>query len=404
MEQTRKPTYSRSSLSSLSDTSVSRSLLLPLADPETLKLLLSPKPVLLYSSTWGASSLFPGKIQLCDSFIWTSPREQHKRSVPFSLLRSGKLLTGAEAAAFLKACVLTKQPVDADRVLVLSYAEALCLVLPDKDLCARLASLLGGLMNGLPADALPEENKALPALERNDSHYSDIQYGAVFDISEPLGGSDQWKEIKITFVKEESSQTEFLTYDRSQQNLYDSVSEILNAFEKYLDLPNFCIVNEYLLDVTRREYVDRIKNTSVFREIQPLVTEEICYSRRENAQVREIYKELNGKALGIGLVQMMKGYEAQDNGDSIADAMNLLFIQKLDICIEIHSVACEHAMAEMRKSLDLPVREVEEGKTTMRKSENPKDVEQRIHQILNQKEEEPSKKSFFRDACECIII
>ncbi|OMJ88753.1 hypothetical protein SteCoe_9215 [Stentor coeruleus] len=253
------------------------------------------------------------------------------------------------------------------------------------------------------------------------SSYTEEQYGAVFDISEPSEINDTWREIKITFVKEDISHTEYLTFDRSVSNLNLSADEILNSLIRCLDRTNFYIVHMYLLDVTRFEKIIRITNQPIFVLIKPLVPRILKYKRKENTDLRMEYKKISGIDLSNQLVQMIKAYETHNYGDLISDAFNLIFMQKVDICLQLHQIACEHAMNSMEKSLDVSGNS-EEAKGVGKKVEGQVDIEQKIKDIISKKEKEREssreiieksvseekemdfKKSIFRDACECRIV
>lgn len=255
------------------------------------------------------------------------------------------------------------------------------------------------------------------------SSYTEEQYGAVFDIVEPSEISDSWREIKITFVKEDISHTEYLTFDRTVSNLNLSVDEILNSLIRFLDRTNFYIVHMYLLDIIRFEKMIRISNQPVFILIKPLVPRIIKYKRKENTELRMEYKKISGINLSNQLVQMIKAYETNDFGDLLTDSLNLVFMQKLDIALRMHQVACEHAMNSMEKSLDFSGNS-EEAKGIEKKVEGQGDIEQRIKDIISKKKKEKeressreivekgvgeekemdNKKNIFRDACECRIV
>jgi hypothetical protein len=123
--------------------------------------------------------------------------------------------------------------------------------------------------------------------------------------------------------------------------------------------------------------------------------------------------------MGHQLILLIKKYESTDYGDTLTDTLNLLYMQKLAISLNIHQVACEHAMVSMRKSLDIPIKS-EEVKEKIRKSDNTHILERRISEIISkkdkgeQKKEKQKSKSIaegledkkfsLRDACECIIV
>lgn len=378
-------------------------------DNETLKLITNPLPVLLYHSKWGNSSLFPGKIQIpsssMETLVWSSPRELQKNVIDLQSLRSGKLLSGLEAHNFLNTCVLTSNKSSPEQIIVLAFREVLCVVFEEPDHCRRWNFALAKIMKGIAIEQQFLEPKEVSFRNSRDFSYTEQQYGAVFDISDPGEANEFWKEIKITFVKEETSHTVYLNYDKSQSDLYDSINETLESVDSCLDVTNLNVVKNYLLDVTRLEYMERLSLMPVFVKIKPLVPLKLKFKRKENTELRNKYKELNGTEIGSQLIQLMKRYESQDLGDSLADALNLVYMQKLVNCLLIHQVACEHAIVSMRKSLEVKSSLDEEVKQPVRKSDNSADVEKRINKIMNTKKEEPStKKSSFREACECIII
>ena len=203
-----------------------------------------------------------------------------------------------------------------------------------------------------------------------------------------------------------------MIYDRSQANLYDSVNEVLSSLKNFLDIVNFNVIKCYLLDITKLEYLSRVLTNPPFIKVAPLVASSLKFRRKENTDLRSRYKEINGSELGSSIISLMKNYDSQDLGDQVSDCFNLLLMQKLDICLQIHQVACEHALISMRKSLEAQ-KNIEEKKKVkiMRKSDNSTEIEVRLNEIINSKEEEKGKDDEekpkglgFRDACECLII
>ena len=386
-----------------------RSSVLSLLPPDLLKYLSSAKPIFLYHSKWGNSPLSPGKIQLSDSppesLIWSSPRELQKNSIDLQSLKSSQLLSGTEAYNFLKTCVNPKTELNPGQVLVLAYSQVLCMVFEDEEIYKNWQLGLSGIAKGLSGARRNEEKKVEANAAVVECSFTADQYGAVFDISEPAPANDSYREFKVTFVKEDTSHIEYLIYDKSQTLLYDSVAEILFSIDRFLDIVNYNILQSYLFDVTRMEYTERVLSLPSFEKIQPLTANNLKYKRRENTEVRKRYSELNGTELGSQIIQLKNAYEKQDCGDSVADALNLVLIQKLSLSLEIQQVACEHVLISMRKSLE-SVFKLEESKPVIRKSDDHADIEKRITQIINNREDPPPlpKKSGFRDVCECIVI
>lgn len=374
-------------------------------DNETLKMITSSKPVLLYHSKWGDSVMYPGKIYITesglDTLVWTSFKEPKKSSIKLQELKHGKILSGNEGYNFLKNLTNIKHEISPEIVLVFAFTEVLCVAFEDSALCTKWKSALNLIVKGLIIQSKIEE-----VFENSDSicesNYTPEQYGTVFDISEPTPANESWRDIKVTFVKEDTSQTEYLIYDRTQPNLYNSVDEILLSVEKYLDVVNYNVFKMYLLDITRLEYGIRVLSLPVFKEIYPLVPNNIKFRRKNNSELRTKYKDISGTDMANQLIGLMQVYDAQDNGDALADALNLLTMQKLGISLQIHQVACEHEIYSMKKSFKkyIKVEELEENKV---ESEEIPDTEVKINEILSKKETN-STKSIFREVCECLVI
>lgn len=367
--------------------------------PESKKQVLSPKPVFLYHSKWGDSPLSAGKVHLNDSIQetlqWSSVRELQKTSISLSVLKSAELLTRQSAVDFMKTYASLRPQISEKRILVISYFEDLILEFQDEEACSEWVKVL----TYLSKFSCGQENE-----ERKESLFPDFgdgYYGAVLDITEPDPPDESWRNIKITFIKLDDSKIEYMVYDRSQEDLYDSVNEILRSVEKFVDCVSYNIIKAYLFDVTRIEYSERIMSLPSFREIQGLTASSLKYKRKENTELRSQYKDINGIELGKQIIKSMRTYEGQDYGDNVADCLNLLLVQKLTISLNIHQLACEYALISKRKSYESAF-EKPLKKEPIRKSDNSSEVEMRINQIISK--EPTSPKSNFRDACECLIV
>ena len=383
---------------------------LSLLPPELLGKLSSSKPVFLYHSKWGNSPLSPGKIQISESppesLIWSSPRELKKQSIDLNSLKSAQLLSGQDAYNFLKTCVNPKNDLDPKLVLVLAYSEVLCIVFKDEEDCNTWQVGLTGIAKGLPSSHRGKDRKGETETEPSMIEYSfsEGQYGAVFDISEPAPANDSYREFKVTLIKENTSRIEYLIYDKSQSDLYDSVAEIMGSIDRFLDTVNYNILQSHLLDVTRLEHTERIESLPSFGKIQPLTASNLKFKRRENTSLRKKYSELNGTEICNQIIRLKNQYESHDYGDAVGDVLNLLLVQKLSLSLEIHQLACEHVLVSMRKSLE-SIFHLEGNEPRGRKSEETTDIEVRISEILKHREASPPpKKTGFRDVCECVVI
>lgn len=239
----------------------------------------------------------------------------------------------------------------------------------------------------------------------NEYSYSADQYGAIFDISETDEENEMWRTLKVTFVKEDISQVEYLTFEKDQKDLYNSAQEVLNSIETYLDAVNLEILKSYLNDLIRFETLKRTEEIGDLKKIKDLVPPTLKFRRKENTQIRGSYGDLKATEIGGRLIKMMKDYEKNDFGDGIGDVFSLIYMQKLGFAVDLHQLACEHQIMAMRKSLESAVPEEKKlkEKETERRSDSPNNTERRIKSIINKKEPPKEDKSIFRDACDCLI-
>lgn len=376
-------------------------------DSETLKTVYMPKTVRLYHSSWSNSMLYPGKIQIpessCDTLMWSYPKEPLKNLISLSLLKSGRIMTGTEAKCFIESSTDNSNNLDEDSCLVLAYKDIFCIVFEDAENCQKWIRTLKVLLRALNLQVSCDEWKSELNSTYNEYSYTADQYGAIFDISEADEENDSWQTIKVTFIKEDNTQVEYLTFEKAQKNLFNSAQEVLASIESYLDAINVEILKSYLNDLIRTETISRTEKIEDLTRIKDMVPASLKFRRKENTQIRSSYGELKATEIGARLIKMMKDYEKKDYGDGIADCFNMIYMQKLAFSLDLHQLACEHQIMAMRKSLELAAN-TEEIKVKPRKSDSPSNTERRINNIINKKEPQKEDKSIFRDACDCLII
>jgi hypothetical protein len=185
--------------------------------PEIISFLRGPKAVMLYYSEWSSPALYPGKVQVSlegNGLTWSSPRDPLKHSLTADALSCGRLVYGSEALSVLDTLIGAPPASSAGLTLCLVLDCTLCLVFDAEPLFHKWKLFLSSLMqSSAKPPTLSRTPSATPALV--ESCYSDVQYGAIFDISE-CGASLAWREVKLTFVKEDSAMTEFVNYDSSR--------------------------------------------------------------------------------------------------------------------------------------------------------------------------------------------
>ena len=223
-------------------------------------------------------------------------------------------------------------------------------------------------------------------------------FGAIYDIEETGNTNEMWKEIKITFIKEDSSHFEYLNYDKTQQNLSESSKEVMSSVEESVDQVNLKILESYLKSVEIQEKVRRVENVEGFLVTRELAPTSISFSRKSNSSLRDEYCGLDGNELIREMLAMIKDYKANKGSDVVSDSFQLLYMQKLALSAEMHQLACEYQINSLKKKLNLDdngeVKKTEGDESPAGKKEDKEWV---------RKQEQKAEKSCLRGACECVV-
>lgn len=372
-------------------------------ESDQLKLLFNTQSVLLSSSKWNNNLLFRGKINLLEKnqgeLVWSTPKEIATQKIKLKNLISGQIISGSKALKYIQNNIENSKGLKKENCVVILIDYTLCIVFDQQELCenwlASLKSVISQQSQQFFTEIKSDEESVFDLSENNS-------YGAIFDISESEQSNEMWKEIKITFVKEDFSHSEFLNFDLSQKNLHDSSQEVLSSIEDYTDLVNKLILESYLTDIITQESSNRIEKLDVIQSAKKLLPSSMKFKRKLNTKIRSAYLELEGNKLAKQVISMLLQYELNDHGQQIPDAFQLLYLQKLSFDIDLHQLACEHHMNSMRKSLNV-FHLSEESEPILRRSESPGTIQKRIESIVQNKPEKPQKVSDNRGTCECLI-
>mmetsp|Transcript_4850 Transcript_4850/g.9069 ORF Transcript_4850/g.9069 Transcript_4850/m.9069 type:complete len:378 (+) Transcript_4850:165-1298(+) len=219
--------------------------------------------------------------------------------------------------------------------------------------------------------------------------------GNIYDISEIDRNSVRmWREMKVTFVKNDhSSAEEFLVYDTTQENLEDSLSEVLHATADKTDVINSEILKQYLLDVTSLEELKRTKD----------VRGSVASKAPENLSA---YTTVNQIELNQKLFKMIQ--KAQNSNDGLTQTYRLMLAQKYSLTAKLSTIAAmrrigKNPMEERKSERVAPYikkweKDLSANVAKVRESIIEK---QREHVVPN---EESRPRSWYREACECRLF
>lgn len=228
----------------------------------------------------------------------------------------------------------------------------------------------------------------------------------MFDLCEPNPPNDSFRDLKVTFIREDSSShVEYLIYDRTQDNLYDSLEEVLTSVQQSVDLPNCLLMKSILQDITRAELKIRQENNPIYTQIKNKLILYQKFKRRNNRQLRNEYAKLKAKDFSKEIISLIKNYEKFDYGDILTDAFQLLFMQKIGISLQTHMVSKEsEEKIAIKKAL-----KIKKLKTHTTKDPDNEEMEIRLEEMLEKRADTDinpsiSKLKSFRDACECKIF
>ena len=358
-----------------------------------------------FESVWTyiKNTFILGKVQVdCrygDGFRWTDGFGNYEIFIKLTDIISDMILTDKNAEEYLNTIKFDFKNIEKTAPLVLFVPSPFILIFPHKSDGASFIKYLSKSLDLYRSQAHNEEAR----LDVPGSNY-----GAIFDISELTSEADDLKEFQVTFINDDASHIESFAFDKTQGNMYKTADILAGTLRPVLDSPNIEIFYSFLADLIRTESLDRVGSLESIKTLQRFAPATFELSRKENSYLRNSYLTINPKKIekqGLDLLEKTQRYA---KNDPLGKALNCIYLQKLQISAELCEIASVHGDMRRRKSFDsiteIKAQEVRERSPPKRQkmSKSPVRPSRRRESRLNR--DEPQKKSFFRNACDCMII
>jgi len=313
-------------------------------------------------------------------------------------LLAGKILNGNQAHIYIKEHIGSLEGLKNMKKFVFFYPCVLCLAFGNSQEALIFEKFLQKTIEQgvrVSATEVTPRNKKVPVSGN---------LGAVFDIMEIGGKSELWAEFQMTLIDDDTSYSEKILFDKSQSNLKKSVNECKNMYKDQIDSVNFRILESFLVDVSRSEYIGRVKKIDSVKKISKIGMS-IEYDRKTNSRLRNKFLHVNQTVLEKDTNWLMRKLIEMSDFDDVGSMLCTLYLQKLQISMETCQLALGHKDVNVRRSFDSTVNGIERvslGKSASRVSAS-KSPMRRGQRIDSPSKRPPGKKSFFREACDCII-
>lgn len=340
----------------------------------------------------------PGEVRLkrSEGFKWVF--KNFEVYVKLNDLLAGKILNGSQAQTYIKEHIGSFEGTKNLKKFVFFFPCVLCLVFGNNQ---------EGLIFERFLQKTIEQGVRVSATEgtpRNKKVPVSGNLGAVFDIIEIGGKSELWSEFQMTLIDDDTSYSEKILFDKSQSNLKKSVNECKNMYKDQIDSVNFRIFESFLVDVSRNEYIGRVKKIDSVKKINKIGMR-IESDRKENSRLRNKFLHVNQTVLEKDTNWLMRKINEILDFDDVGSIFCALYLQKLQISTEMCQLALGYKEINLRRSFDSTVNTKERvsiGKSVSRGTVSKSPV-RRGQRIDSPSKRVPGKKSFFREACDCII-
>jgi hypothetical protein len=234
--------------------------------------------------------------------------------------------------------------------------------------------------------------------------------GNVLDITEIEGGGN-WRNFKVTFVRDTWSTEEYMLFDSSQVDLHRSVEEVLGSFEGRLDEVNRKIVEEYVTQLAEVELSNRVGETRLSS------IKAFTVSARQSSVNSRVMAAYKGLDLATCETQALEHYSAHcSNAMSLVPAaFNLIYMQNAAQTLKIHRIAWQRAMVPEA----LPIKQKMSGRDQLttqeqhqinktaahiaRVKENSKNSDD-VEVQSGAKDPRACGSRFFGDSCDCKVF
>ena len=137
----------------------------------------------------------------------------------------------------------------------------------------------------------------------------------------------------MTSIKKNfSSVTEYFFFDLTQPDLYSSVKEVLSSIEGNYDCINTCILNEFLLDLVRTNFLSNCAK-DIATEYQLI---KFQFIHEKNTEYKEYYRKLADEELDQNISSLID--KNQLVNDRLANALRVSELQKIALQSELHDL------------------------------------------------------------------
>ena len=364
---------------------------------ENFKFLSTPQSVLLNCTNWKNPFLFRGSIQLLNegqlTLQWSTTIHTDQDQISLHSLTREQVLVGKDSYLYSKNQLKSIKGIEENNSIVLGTTSTLIIVFTDDQICQKWSNSLFRCLSRLSYEDYSESRS-----EYGQQSLRSENFGAIYDIEETGNTNEMWKEIKITFIKEDSSHFEYLNYDKTQEDLSESLKEVISSVEDSVDLVNRKILESYLKTIEVQEKVRRVENVEGFLLTRQLTPTSISFSRKSNSSLRDEYCLLDGNEMIREMMVMIKEYKTHKGTDVVSESFQLLYMQKLALSAEMHQLACEYQLNSLKKKLNLDdngeVKKTEGDESPAGKKEE---------EDWAKKQALKAEKSCLRGACECVV-
>ncbi|CAG9320038.1 unnamed protein product [Blepharisma stoltei] len=236
-------------------------------------------------------------------------------------------------------------------------------------------------------------------------HDHTIDRGFIYDITKTNSSNQSWEEIKVTFVKpDHTSFSEYLVFDKTQEDLNESIEEVMNCISESLYETDRQILVSYLSDIMR---LGTIKKDKDILSSSSKSARDIEYDEKNAEIAKSFYSGINREAVSKEIKKHINWITIEEKEDTVNQAFELIRAQKLQLQIELHDIFINERETKRKTPFKTP------GETD---DKNCGEIEKRLEEIINRREANNESKTEVKhssclgkgpewfNACQCAII
>jgi hypothetical protein len=339
-----------------------------------------------------------GKVHLesrfADGFKWTDGYGKYEVLIKFTDVISNMILVEKQAADYLKSLKFDFKNIDKTAPVVLFIPCPFILVFPHKSDGASFLKNLRKSLNLYKSQSHTEE----ACVEQTKT-----LFGAIFDISEKTDSAEGMKDFEVTFINDNNSHLECFSFDKTQKNMYTTANNLMDSLKPVLNPINLSILQNFLHDIIRLENLERVSSLEIIQSVHLKVPSKLDISRKENSLLRNTYLTINPRKIEKQGLDLLEKSSRFIKSDPLGKALAGLHLQKLQISLDLCQVANAHG--RRRNSFD----SIKDLKVSRNNDSPLKDRKISKSPIGRPRRKEMNKnngqkKSFFRNACDCIVF